>query len=489
MTNNLAIRLRFCPSPTGSLHIGGVRTALFSYLYAKQQGGTFILRIEDTDQTRKVEGSEAQIIESLQWLGLTPDEGVIDLDTDKGEYGPYTQSKRLDIYKRYAQQLLDSGKAYYSYISPEAFNALKEEAVAAKRPFVYRQSMEPSRPDDAGTASYPIRLKVEPGKLSWSDVVYGTAEVDHAIIDDFVLIKADGYPTYNFANVIDDHLMKISHVVRGPEFLPSTPKFVYAYNVLGWEPPLFVHAPVILGPDGKKKLSKRDGDVDVLEFRAKGYLPDAILNFLAQLGWNDGTTNELFSREELIKAFSFERIQKSPAKFDTERLTWMNGEYIRNVLSRDEYLEAAKAALEGADYSLDGFAHEYVEQVLLLDRDRVKVLSEIPEIVAFFFVPPEWGSNKLSLLTAKSSSAEVADWLSQAANILKGTDGTEQTIEQALRELSETQGIHTGKLFYAIRIAITGRTAAPGLFETIVTLGTDEAVLRLQNAAKALSQA
>jgi glutamyl-tRNA synthetase len=489
MTRNPNIRLRFCPSPTGSLHIGGVRTALFSYLYAKQQGGTFILRIEDTDQARKVEGSEAQIIESLQWLGLTPDEGVMDLETDKGEYGPYTQSQRLDIYKRYAQQLLDSGKAYYSYISPEAFSALKEAAVAAKRPFVYRQSMEPSRPDDADTTPYPIRLKVEPGKLSWSDVVYGTAEVDHAIIDDFVLIKADGFPTYNFANVIDDHLMKISHVVRGPEFLPSTPKFVYVYNVLGWEPPLFVHAPVILGPDGKKKLSKRDGDVDVLEFRAKGYLPEAILNFLAQLGWNDGTTKEIFSREELIQAFSLERIQKSPAKFDTERLTWMNGEYIRNVLSREEYLAAAKVGLKGADYSLDGFDSDFVEQVLLLDRDRIKVFSEIPEIVAFFFVPPRWGSEQLSLLTAKSSGAEVADWLKQAVGVIQDTDGSEQAIEQALRKLSEAQSIHTGKLFYALRIAITGRTAAPGLFETIATLGTEEAVQRLEKAASVLTRA
>ena len=488
MTRNPNIRLRFCPSPTGSLHIGGVRTALFSYLYAKQQGGTFILRIEDTDQARKVEGSEAQIIESLQWLGLTPDEGVMDLETDKGEYGPYTQSQRLDIYKRYAQQLLDSGKAYYSYISPEAFSALKEAAVAAKRPFVYRQSMEPSRPDDADTTPYPIRLKVEPGKLSWSDVVYGTAEVDHAIIDDFVLIKADGFPTYNFANVIDDHLMKISHVVRGPEFLPSTPKFVYVYNVLGWEPPLFVHAPVILGPDGKKKLSKRDGDVDVLEFRAKGYLPDAILNFLAQLGWNDGTTKEIFSRDELIKAFSLERIQKSPAKFDTERLMWMNGEYIRNVLTRDEYLTAAKAALETADYSLEDFSENYIDQVLLLDRDRVKVLSEIPGIVEFFFVAPNWNSDLVKLLTAKSSSQEVSGWLSKVAIALGSTNGEEQAIERMLRGLSEAQGIHTGKLFYALRIAVTGRTAAPGLFETVATLGIEEVVRRLEKAASVLAR-
>ncbi len=487
MTRNPNIRLRFCPSPTGSLHIGGVRTALFSYLYAKQQGGTFILRIEDTDQARKVEGSEAQIIESLQWLGLVPDEGVVDLSTDKGEYGPYTQSRRLGIYKRYAQQLLDSGQAYYSYISPEEFNRLKQEAVAAKRPFVYRQSMEPSRPADADTAPYPIRLKVEPGKLSWSDLVYGTAEVDHAIIDDFVLIKADGFPTYNFANVIDDHLMKISHVVRGPEFLPSTPKFVYAYKVLGWEPPLFVHAPVILGPDGKKKLSKRDGDVDVLEFRAKGYLPDAILNFLAQLGWNDGTTKEIFSRDELIQAFSLERIQKSPAKFDIERLTWMNSEYIRNVLTQAEYLTAAKAALEKADYSLEGFADDFVERVLLLDRERVKVLGEIPELVAFFFVSPSWDSEQTKLLSAKSSREEVSAWLTQAGDALGSTDGSEQTIEQALRELADSQSIHTGKLFYAIRIAITGRSAAPGLFETVATLGVDESTRRLSAAIKALA--
>ncbi len=469
------------------LHIGGVRTALFNYLLARHFGGDFVLRIEDTDRERLVEGGVTQILESLKWLDLVPDEGP---NSANQPYGPYVQSERKErgIYLDYAEQLVAEGKAYYSAITPEAFNDLKQQAIEAKKPFVYRQSMEPQ---DAtmGHSGLPIRLKVGPGELLWQDEVHGEFKVDHEIIEDFVIMKADGFPMYNFANVVDDHLMQISHVVRGPEFLASTPKHVLLYDYFGWHKPKFAHCPAILGPDGKKKLSKRDGDVDAREYREKGYLPSAVINFLAMLGWNDGTTKEIFTFQELVDAFSLERMQKSPAQFDVERLNWMNGEYIRNVLSEQEYLAAAREALEKADYAMDGFGSKYTNRVLLLDRERVKVLGDIPHIVEFFFVPPRWGSEQLSLLTAKSSGAEVADWLKQAVGVIQDTDGSEQAIEQALRKLSEAQSIHTGKLFYALRIAITGRTAAPGLFETIATLGTEEAVQRLEKAASVLTRA
>lgn len=466
------------------LHIGGVRTALFSYLLAKHYGGDFVLRIEDTDRERLVEGGVAQIMESLKWLSLVPDEGP---SSTSQPYGPYVQSERNEqgIYRDYAEQLVAEGKAYYSAITPEAFTDLKQQAIEAKKPFVYRQIMEPKE-TVSNHAALPIRIKVAPGELIWQDEVHGEFNVDHDIIEDFIIMKADGFPMYNFANVVDDHLMEISHVVRGPEFLASTPKHALLYDYFSWVRPKFAHCPTILGTDGKKKLSKRDGDVDVLDYRTKGYLPAAVLNFLAMLGWNDGSTKEIFTLQELVEAFSLERLQKSPAQFDIERLNWMNGEYIRNVLSEQQYLAVAKETLRKADYATDGFDAEYIDRVLLLDRDRVKVFGDIPEIVEFFFVAPNWREEQVKLLTAKSSREEVRDWLGKVSESLVGIEPTDQAVEQALRGLSETQGIHTGKLFYAVRIAITGRTAAPGLFETIATLGIEETIRRLNAAIKAL---
>ena len=467
------------------LHIGGVRTALFSYLLAKHYGGDFVLRIEDTDRERLVEGGVAQILESLKWLSLVPDEGP---SSTSQPYGPYVQSERNEqgIYRDYAEQLVAEGKAYYSAITPEAFTDLKQQAIEAKKPFVYRHIMEPKEAV-SNHAALPIRIKVNPGELSWQDEVHGEFKVDHDIIEDFIIMKADGFPMYNFANVVDDHLMEISHVVRGPEFLASTPKHALLYDYLGWDRPKFAHCPTILGPDGKKKLSKRDGDVDVREYRDKGYLPSAVLNFLAMLGWNDGTTQEIFSMQDLIKAFSLERIQKSPAQFDVDRLGWMNGEYIRNVLSETEYLGIATEALREANYPVEGYEETYINQVLLLDRERVKTFGDIPEIVEFFFVPPDWDEERKSLITAKSSKEEVSSWLGQVCAALNGVDSSEEAVEQTLRGLSEAADIHTGKLFYAVRIAVTGRTAAPGLFETIITLGLDESVRRLEAAIKALA--
>lgn len=481
---NSAVRVRFAPSPTGFLHIGGVRTALFNYLYAKKHGGKFILRLEDTDRERFVEEGVEQIVEVLKWLGLEPDEGYWE-GAHSGEYGPYIQSERLPNYQQFADQLIEQGLAYRSYITPDDFTQQRQAAIAAKQPFVYRRSMEPS---DAGSTKAPVRLDIDAltqkhgsQNVTWNDEVRGEFSVESAIIDDFILIKADGFPTYNFANVIDDHLMKISHILRGDEFISSTPKHALLYDALGFARPRWAHLPVILGADGAK-LSKRHGDTDALQYRDKGYLPDALLNFLALLGWNDGTEQEIFSRDELIDAFSLERIQKSPAKFDLERLNWMNGLFIREKLSQGEYLDLAKAALTSANLPWNTAA----EAGALLERDRIKTLTELPLVVDFFVQPPPVNQAMIALLTSKKPAETVVQFLEAARSALEAIDSDHDAIEAALRDRAQELNLKPGEFFSAIRIAITGRTQAPGLFETIEALGVDETQQRIAAASTGL---
>lgn len=464
------VRTRFAPSPTGLLHIGGVRTALFAYLFAKANDGDFILRLEDTDRERFVEGGAEQIVKSLDWLGIHPDEGVW-YEEKPGKHGPYVQSERLPHYQKYAKELIESGKAYYSSISPEAFASLREEAIASKRPFVYKQSMEPSEvPTD--TTNLPIRLKTGESKTTWTDVIRGESETPNELIDDFVILKADGYPTYNFANVIDDHLMEISHVIRGDEFISTTAKHAILYDTLGFARPKWAHLPSILGPDGKKKLSKRDGDVDVLEYQAKGYLPEALVNFLALLGWNDGTEQEIFTIDELTKKFQLERVQKSPAAFDAQRLDWMNGEYIR-ALSIEELSEKVRPFVP-AEWCK---SQEYFNAVLALDSERMKRLDEAQFLMEIFFDLPVIDRK---ILAQKDSLEDIQLWLDNVLSTLNSIDFTHDSLEKSMRELSETLGIQTGQLFYALRIALTGRTKAPGLFDIMITLGKDETIKRLK---------
>lgn len=464
------VRTRFAPSPTGLLHIGGVRTALFAYLFAKSQGGDFILRLEDTDRERFVEEGAEHIIKSLDWLGIHPDEGVW-LEEKPGKHGPYIQSERLPHYQKFAKELVDKGLAYYSAITPEAFAALREEAIAEKRPFVYKHSMEP-KDTPTSIKGLPIRLKIGNGKTTWVDEIRGESTTSHDLIDDFVIIKADGFPTYNFANVIDDHLMEISHVIRGDEFVSSTAKHALLFDLLGWERPKWAHAPLILGPDGKKKLSKRDGDVDTLEYREKGYLPEALVNFLALLGWNEGSEQEVFSHDELIAKFSLDRLQKSPAAFDLQRLDWMNGEYIR-ALSIDD-LSKRVLPFVPAEWNEDP---EYFKKVLALDAERMKRLDEAKYLMEIFFETPKVEND---LLSKKDPLDDVKKWLEAAVEVVDQTQLEHDALESALRELADTLVINTGQLFYALRVALTGRTEAPGLFDIIVTLGQDEAVKRLQ---------
>ena len=466
------VRVRFAPSPTGLLHIGGIRTALFNYLFAKANGGKFILRLEDTDRERFVEEGVDQIIKSLDWFGLHPDEGVW-YEEKPGEHGPYIQSKRLNHYNKYAQSLVDRGLAYYSYSTPEQISALRAEAIEEKRPFVYKESMEPSSKLDE-TSAYPIRLRVGDGTTNWKDEVRGEFNTSNGIIDDFIIIKADGFPTYNFANVVDDGLMEISHVIRGDEFISSTAKHALLYDLLDFDRPKWVHLPPILGPDGKKKLSKRDGDVDVLEYKAKGYLPKALMNFLAMLGWNDGTTQEIFSPQELIDRFSIDRIQKSPAVFDANRLDWMNGEYLRNKLSEDELIEEIRAFIP-SEWLSD---IEYFKTVLRLDRERIKRLDEAKYIMEIFFETPKIDMN---MLCKKDNIETVRFWVAEVIKTIDDIQFEHDTVDESLRGLAQKLDVQVGQLFYALRVGLTGRTQAPGLFDIFVTLGKAESIKRLKS--------
>lgn len=467
-----AVRVRFAPSPTGFLHIGGVRTALFNYLFARANNGEFILRLEDTDRERFVEEGVEQIIQSLDWLGLHPDEGVW-YEEKPGRHGPYVQSERLHHYQDFADQLIKKGLAYRSYTTPEQLESLRQEAKRQKRPFVYRATMEPAN----GSGDAPIRIKVPDGITHWHDEVRGEFETNHELIDDFVIMKADGFPTYNFANVVDDHLMEISHVIRGDEFISSTAKHALLYDMLKFSRPTWVHLPSILGPDGKKKLSKRDGDVNVLDYKAKGYLPQALINYLALLGWNDGTTKEIFTKDDLISKFKLSRVQKSPAVFDINRLEWMNGEYIRNNLSDHQLIEALipyvpQAWLEN---------RKYLMQVLSLDRDRIKHFDEAKYMMEIFFDSPRVD---MDLLTKKDDITTIKSWLSIVIKVLQETNYSHDEIEKVLRSTADDLEVQSSRLFYALRVSLTGRTEAPGLFDILVTLGKQESITRLANILK-----
>lgn len=464
------VRVRFPPSPTGYMHLGGLRTALFNYLFARHTNGTFILRIEDTDRERLIPEAVQHITDSLNWLGLTPDESP---DNPNNLYGPYVQSERLKLYSDYAKELLKKDYAYKDFSTSERLSELRTEAQAAKKPFRFTEDMaqlKPAQPDDP----YVIRFHIQPGgDVVWQDAVWGEQRWQRGVLDDFVAIKSDGYPTYNFANVIDDHLMEISHVFRGAEFLSTTPKNLLVYEAFRWEPPIYAHLPPVLGPD-KAKLSKRHGAKSALEYRDAGYLPEAIVNYLASLGFNDGTTQEVYTRDELINAFSLDRIQSSPAVFDGSRLDWMSGLYIRQ-LSIDELAGRAKPFWPK---SAEGASNSYKLRVLGLVQERLKFLAELGELTEFFFVEPKVDPN---LLPKQLGTSRQKQLLALIVNELERSDFSEADIERRLRGLVSSEQIKPGHLFGLIRVAITGQTAAPGLFETLATLGKQESLKRLRS--------
>jgi glutamyl-tRNA synthetase len=472
------IRTRFAPSPTGFLHVGGVRTALFAWLVARQNNGQFILRIEDTDQDREVQGSADHIQKSLKWLGLDWDEGPgVD-----GTFGPYLQSKRLAIYKEWAQKLVDNGRAYADPFTPEELQTFRDAAKAAKKPFLFRDHRPKNTPAWNGTQ--PLRLKSDPKAYDWHDEVLGDLHAGPESVDDFILMKSDGFPTYNFAHIVDDHLMEITHVMRSQEFIASVPKFLNLYEALEIDRPLLATLPFVMGPDGKKKLSKRDGAKDILDYASEGYLPETLLNFIATLGWNDGTEQEIFSRNELISKFSLERVQRGGAKFDEQRLLWMDGHYIRE-LSPEDLFSRTKAFWPDEAQPYDD---HYKRQVLSLVQERLKYFAELPALTEFFFKdlpvnPSLWQDHKQ---LKKVDGTELKLLLQQSREVLTESDFSHDDLSNKLNALLETTGQKPAVLFSLIRIATTQAPASPGLADTLVVLGKETSLRRIDTMLSSL---
>lgn len=482
------VRVRYAPSPTGLPHVGNIRTALFNWLFARHYDGKFIVRIEDTDQSRKVEGALESILDSLRWLGLGWDEGP----EKGGYYGPYFQSERLDMYQKYAQELIDKGHAYRCYCSPDRLAEMRAQ-MEARNELVRaydRRCRDLSREEQAKFEALGItpvvRLKVPlDGETTFNDLIKGPVTFKNEQLDDLVLLKTDGFPTYHLANIVDDHSMEISHVLRADEWLSSTPKHVLLYQAFEWEPPLFAHLPMILGPD-KSKLSKRHGATSVTEFRDEGYLPQAMLNFMALLGWSLDDKTEIFSPDELVKGFSIERVSKTAAIFDHQKLHWMNGLYLRE-LKPEELLEEIMPVLEACLPAQveRPLPENYVRDIVPLIRERINTFKEAATYADFFFL------NELeyepSLLVGKKMTPQsTLSMLKTALSRLRNIDFEHDILESTLRALAEELGLKAGPLFTPLRIACTGRTASPGLFETMTVLGKERCLIRIEAAISKL---
>lgn len=473
-----SVRTRFAPSPTGYLHVGGIRTALFAWLVARQADGRFVLRIEDTDRNREVAGADEHLMRSLQALGLQYDEGP---DVG-GPFGPYRQTERLTSYQKWAQVLIDADRAYADPYTVEEVQAFREQAQKDKRPFLYRTHRPENPPVWDG--SMPLRFKSDPKPYTRHDEVMGDLSTGPEAIDDFILIKSDGFPTYNFAHIIDDYEMQVTHIIRGQEFLSSIPNYLNLYEALEITPPKMATMPHILGPDGKKKLSKRDGAKDVLDYIRDGYLVEALVNFIASLGWNDGTEQEIFSREELIKKFSLDRVQRSGARFDEQRLLWMNGHWIRS-LALDDVCERSKdfwpaAAGQATD--------EYKKQVLRLIQERLKYFAEIPSLTNFFFedLPVNLELIATNKQLKKLEQSEVVTLLTHAREALEASHYTSEALTETLNKLLEQTGQKPGILFSLIRIATTQAPFSPALADTIAVLGKETTLRRIDATLAAL---
>lgn len=456
------------------MHVGGVRTALFAWLLARQAGGQFVLRLEDTDKKREVAGADEHLMQSLRALGLAYDEGP-DIG---GPFGPYRQSERLASYKAWAQKLIDSGRAYADPYSPEEVQALREQAQAAKKPFLYRNHRPENPPAWDGTT--PLRFKSDPKPYQWHDAVMGDLSTGPEVIDDFILVKSDGYPTYNFAHIIDDAEMQITHIIRGQEFVASVPNYLNLYEALGLTPPIMATMPHIMGPDGKKKLSKRDGAKDVLEYIADGFTVEALVNFIASLGWNDGTEQEIFSVNELIERFSLDRVQKSGARFDEQRLLWMNGHWIRTLALDDLYQRVADFWPPAAA----PYDETYKRVVLALTQERLKFFKELPDLTRFFFedLPVDLSLIDNNKQLKKFTRPELAELLRTAEKTLADSDFTTADLTTRLNALLTQTGQKPGVLFSLIRIATTWAPFSPPLAETLHVLGHDRTLARLRHA-------
>jgi glutamyl-tRNA synthetase len=497
------VRVRFAPSPTGPLHIGGVRTALFNYLFAKKHGGDFLLRIEDTDQTRFVPGAEEYINESLEWLGLIPDEGV----KQGGPFGPYRQSQRKAIYAPYANRLINSGWAYYAFDTPEELEKLRNQYESEKRNFSYDISVRSNLTNSLSLSEAETKKKLESGipyvirfkmpentEVQTVDLIRGQVKFNTSTLDDKVIFKSDGLPTYHLANVVDDHEMKITHVIRGEEWLPSVPLHVLLYKAFGWEDsmPEFAHLPLILKPSGKGKLSKRDGDKDgfpvfPLEwkspegeisagYRESGYFPEALANFLALLGWNPGTEQEIFNINDLTKSFTIERVNKSGARFDPEKAKWFNQQYLKTKS------DAELAVLFQEVLKNKGIVAEkvYLEKVVSHVKERAVFVSDFWELTSYFFVTPESYDEKT---IQKFWKDETPVLVKTCLEILKNAEPFTSTLtEEEIKKYIEKNELGFGKIMNPLRLAIVGAGKGPHLFDIMEMIGKEETIKRIENA-------
>ena len=494
------VRVRFAPSPTGPLHIGGVRTALFNYLFAKKHGGDFVLRIEDTDQTRYVEGAENYIVEALNWLNIPFDEGL----GKEGKFGPYRQSERKEIYKQYAEQLISSGNAYYAFDTSEELNALRKEYEADKKTFIYNWHNRKNLNNSLALTSEEVAAKIEAGEnyvirfktpinetLQLKDIIRGNVQIDTNVLDDKVLFKSDGMPTYHLANIVDDHLMEISHVIRGEEWLPSMALHILLYRSLGWDAPEFAHLPLIMKPVGKGKLSKRDGDkmgfpvfpiewktVDNETFsgyREDGYLPEAVINMLALLGWNPGTEQEIFSLEALIKVFDLSRVNKAGAKFDPDKTKWFQNHYLQKQ-SNEELAVSFSEILnnKGITTSLD------LTKIVSILKERATFVSDLWELGDFFFIAPEAYNEKASKKAFKEDTPEI---LKNVVVLLKEANVfSSEEISEKIKGWVVSQEMGFGKVMMPLRLALVGEMKGPDVFDIASILGKNETISRIEKA-------
>ena len=474
---------RFAPSPTGYIHIGNVRSAIYPYLVARQSGGKMILRIEDTDRERYVEGATELIEDTLKWLGLDWDEGPI----VGGPSEPYFQSERRDIYMNWVQKLLDSGRAYADPTPAEKIDEYRRECNEKKVPFLYR-NFRPENPPK-WEPGMPIRFKAEPKEYSWTDAVMGEMHTGPEVLDDIILIKKDGYPTYNFAHIVDDAEMGVTHVMRGVEYLSSTPNYLALYEAFGLERPVLVSLPHILAPTGNKKLGKRDGAKSATEYRDDGVLPEAMLNYLACLGWNDGTEQEIYTKEELIEKFSLDRVQNSGARYDETKLLWMNGQWIRRIF--DEQGEGALYDRTGGFWPAEAadFPEEYRVKVLSIIYDRLKVLSDLKTMTTYFFTDPNVDVSMIveNKFLKKMSEAEIEGLLKLSIRALSELkDWNAESLQEVLNKLLEETGKKPAELFSLIRLSLSFAPFSPALNLTLEVLGRETSLARLNKVAAAI---
>ncbi|MGQ9500900.1 MAG: glutamate--tRNA ligase [Anaerolineae bacterium] len=496
MSQTETVRVRFAPSPTGLLHVGGLRTALFNWLFARHCGGTFILRIEDTDRKRYDPRALPDLLESLRWLGLDWDEGP----EVGGAYGPYFQSQRIHLYQRYARQLIESGDAYYCFCGPER-QGVEDLSQMARRGAATGYDrrcrwIDPRLAAERVAAGEPavIRLKMPlEGSTTFHDLIRGDITVENSTQDDVVLLKSDGYPTYHLANVVDDHLMHITHILRADEWIASAPRHVQLYHAFGWQMPAIAHLPVVLDPSGKGKMSKRkkiapDGralPVHVRDFREAGYLPEAMFNYLALIGWRYDAHTEFMSREEIVERFTIERINPTAAAFDYQKLDYFNGVYIRK-LSVDDLTERLMPFVQRAGWHVE---RETLRRIVPLIQERMERLDQVSGLVDFFFVEELPDYDAQLLIPKQADAAATWSWLQSAREVLAQVEPfTHDAIEHALRALADQLGVKTGQLFQPVRVAVCARTVAPPLFGTLEVLGREQVLQRLDRALAKLSE-